>query len=62
MDNFGVKCVDKEHAKHLAKALQELYTITTYWYGGLYYSLTLTWDYINRTVDMSMPGYVERAL
>jgi hypothetical protein len=28
----------------------------------LYYGITLKWDYTNRTVDLSMPGYVARAL
>ena len=62
VDDFGVKYGFKEHADHLDKPLQELYTITTDWEGGLYCGLTLTWDYINRTVDMSMPGYMDRTL
>ena len=59
VDNFGVKYVGKEHTEHLAKTLEQLYTITTDGEGRLYCGLTLTWDYINHTVDMSMPGYVK---
>jgi hypothetical protein len=39
-----------------------MYTITTYWYGSLYLAMTLNWDYIHSTVDISMPGYVAKAL
>ena len=62
VDNFSVKYVGNEHTEHHAKTLEQLYTITTDWEGRLYCGLTLTWDYINHTVDMSMPGYVDRAL
>jgi hypothetical protein len=62
VDDFGVKYIGKEHAEHLAKTLEKLYTITTDWKGELYCGLTLKWDYVNRTVDVSMPGYVSRAL
>ena len=58
VDDFGVKYVGKEHAEHLAKTLEKLYTITTDWKGELYCGLTLKWDYVNCTVDVSMPGYV----
>ena len=58
VDDFGVKYVSKEHAEHLAKTLEQLYTITTDWEGRLCCGLTLTWDFINCTVDMSMPGYM----
>ena len=54
VDDFSDKYVGKEHAEHLAKTLELLYTITTDWEGGLYCGLTLTWDYVNRTEDMSM--------
>ena len=30
--------------------------------GGLYCGLTLDWDYSSRHVDVSMPGYITRAL
>jgi hypothetical protein len=32
------------------------------WTGSRYVGLHLDWDYTNRTVDISMPGYIERAL
>ncbi|CAB9528638.1 expressed unknown protein [Seminavis robusta] len=36
--------------------------MTTDWTGSLYCGLTLNWDYTNRTVDLSMPGYITKAL
>ena len=32
------------------------------WNGTLYLGITLAWNYTVRTVDLSMPGYVQRAL
>jgi hypothetical protein len=57
-----VKYEGKEHADHLIAALQSTYKITQDWTGGLYIGITLKWDYNNRTVKLSMPGYVKAAL
>jgi hypothetical protein len=62
VDDFGVKYVGREHAEHLRDVLRSKYTITTDWDGDLYLGLQLQWDYANRTVDLSMPGYVAKAL
>jgi hypothetical protein len=62
VDKFGIKYTDKNNAIHLLTALQELYFVTTDWSGSLYLGMTLTWDYSHRTIDISMPGYVENAL
>ena len=62
VDNFGIKYTSKKNALHLLNYLRQLYILTTDWKGELYVELTLRWDYVNRIVDLSMPGYVERAL
>jgi hypothetical protein len=62
VDDFGVKYVGKEHAQHLEQVLRHKYRITTNWTGSIYVGLTLTWNYKARTVDLSMPGYVAKAL
>ena len=63
VDDFGVAYVGKEHASHLIHTLQEAnYKITTDWEGTTFCGITLKWDYTNRTVDLSMPGYIEKAL
>jgi hypothetical protein len=62
VDDFGVKYVGTEHAQHLIDTLELQYKITTDWTGSLYCGLTLKWDYTARTVDLSMPGYVAKAI
>jgi hypothetical protein len=62
VDDFGVKYVSKEHAQHLENVLKAKYKITTDWTGTLFVGLTLAWNYKTRTVDLSMPGYVAKAL
>jgi hypothetical protein len=62
VDDFEVKYVGKEHAQHLEQVLRQKYRITTDWTGSLYVGLTLNWNYKARTVDLSMPGYVAKAL
>jgi hypothetical protein len=51
VDNFGVKYKYKDDA-----SIKTMYTVTKDWSGDLYCGIPLTWDYVNRTVDISMPG------
>jgi hypothetical protein len=62
VDDFGVKYTGTEHAQHLIDTLQALYTVTIDWDGTRYLGLTLAWDYEHRTLDMSMPDYIDQAL
>ena len=63
VDDFGVRYTDKTHVEHLLKAVEAgEYRYAIDWEGKQYCGLTLDWDYDNRTVTLSMPGYVERAL
>jgi hypothetical protein len=62
VDNFGVQYVGKEHAQHLIDALETDYTVSKDWTGGLYCGITLKWNYSNKHVDLSMPGYIKDAL
>jgi hypothetical protein len=62
VDDFDIKYVGQDNAKHLFAALQDIYTITLDWSGTKYCGLALDWNYEARTVDMSMPGYVAKAL
>jgi hypothetical protein len=62
VDDFGVKCNGTAAANHLIHALRQMYKITVNWEGTLYLGLTLCWDYVKRTVDLSMPGYINAAL
>jgi hypothetical protein len=62
VDDFGVKYVGCEHAEHLMACIKKNYSISSDWNGRAYCGLTLDWDYKNRTVDLSMPGYTKAAL
>jgi hypothetical protein len=63
VDDFGIQFSNVTDAQHLLAALKHDYeAITVNWTGFLFCGITLTWDYQHRTVDLSMPGYVKKAL
>jgi hypothetical protein len=51
--------VGRERAEHLMACIKKNYNISSDWNGTAYCGLTLEWDYKNRTVDLSMPGYIK---
>jgi hypothetical protein len=55
-DDFGVKYEGLANANHLINALEQHYTVSEHWTGGLYCGITLQWDYLHKNVDLSMPG------
>lgn len=63
VDDFGIKSpqAEPEHLEHLLSTLRELYTITV-GDGSRYLGLHLDWDYAARTVVLTMPDYVRKAL
>jgi hypothetical protein len=62
VDDFGIQFTNVTDAQHLLVALKQDYeAVTVDWTGSLFCGITLTWDYENRTVDLSMPGYVTNA-
>lgn len=62
VDDFGIKSTNKAHVLHLKDALEEHYRVTVDWTGSLFIGITLTWDYINRFVDLHMPLYIDKAV
>jgi hypothetical protein len=62
VDDFGVKYIGQEHAAHLMTCIKKNYSISSDWNGTAYCGLNLDWDYKDRTVDLSMPGYIKSAL
>ena len=62
VDDFGVHFVDKANADFLISTLSQHYTLTIDWTGAEFCGLHLDWDYTARSVELSMPGYVARAL
>jgi hypothetical protein len=62
VDDFGIKTTSKDDLEHLLNALKDKYTISIDSAGELYCGIHLKWDYVKRTVRLSMPEYVRKAL
>jgi hypothetical protein len=62
VDDFGVKYFCKEDADHLIETLRKFFKVSVDWEGRNYCGLTIDWNYNAGHVDISMPGYVSKAL
>ena len=62
VDDFGIKFFSQSDADHLFAALATKYALTKDWTGSSYLGFKINWDYSAGHVDISMPGYVPKAL
>jgi hypothetical protein len=62
VDDFGVQYFSKEDADHLINAIKTNYPVKVDWTGSKYIGIDLDWDYENEEVELSMKGYVKKAL
>ena len=62
VDDFGIKYVKREDVEHLKEALEKLYKFTIDWDAQRYVGINLEWDYKNRQVSLSIPGYIDAVL
>jgi hypothetical protein len=63
VDDFGIQYTNLPDAQHLLAALKQHYeAITVNWTRSLFCSISLKWDYRQRVVDLSMPGYINSTL
>jgi len=62
VNDFGVKYNSKEDALHLIQTLEKKYKITVDWEGALFLGIHLKWNCKKGEVEVSMPGYVWKAL
>ena len=61
VDDFGVKYVGEENANNLIQAIESKeYKLEVDWTGSRYCEITLDWNYDERTLVISMPGYVKK--
>ena len=60
VDDFGVKYTNKADAQHLLPCLEKLYKCTTDWESKLYLGMTLNWNYTEKWIEKSMPGYIDK--
>jgi len=59
VDEFAIKYTHVEEALYLMTALEAHYKVSKEWEAMYYCGLTIKWDYIQHTVDLSMPRYIE---
>ena len=64
VDDFGVKYIHRRDCEDLITHLEKEYKTVTDWDGNTFCGIHLHWQYDHhpRTVTLSMPGYVEKAL
>jgi hypothetical protein len=62
VDDFRVKYFCDEDADHLLTSLRAHYKISVDWEGKNYCALSIKWNYANKYVDVSMPGYIAATL
>jgi hypothetical protein len=61
-DDIGVKYFSKDNADHLITTLRKYFKVSVDWDGCNYCGLTIDWNYNAGHVDISMPGYISKAL
>ena len=47
---------------HLIWCIKQKYKLVKDWTGNLYCGIKLKWDYDARTLDILMPGYIQKVL
>ena len=62
VDDFGIKYFHTDQLTHFLNALRQNYRISMDLSGSDYCGLTLKWDYKKQFFNLSIPGYVEKAL
>ena len=63
VDDFGVKYTRRKDAEHLLGVLEKKITkVSTDLEGARYCGITLEWNYEERWLDISMPGYIKKVL
>jgi hypothetical protein len=62
VDDFGVKYETKKDAQHLLDAIAANYPVKADWTGTKYIGIDLKWNYTDGEVQLSMEGYVPKAL
>ena len=62
VDDFYVQYCSTEDADHFLKALRAKYVITVDMEATVYIGIKIKWDYVHRTVTLSMPSYAHNSL
>ena len=63
VDDFGVDYEHKEDTEYLFYELNiHYYAEAEDWEGKIFCAINLEWDYKERTVDLRIPGYLEKLI
>ena len=62
VDDFGIKYRSKQDADHLIACLREKYELSIRWKGEFYLGMQIEFDSDARTVSLSIPEYITKAL
>jgi hypothetical protein len=62
IDDFGIRYTNKQDVEDLIAIINKEYKCSQDWTDNGYIGLTLKWNYEQHYVDLSMPGYIARAL
>jgi hypothetical protein len=62
VDDFGIRYINKQDVDDLIAIINKEYKCSQDWTGNRYIGLTINWNYEKHYVDLSMPGYITRAL
>eukprot|EP01034_Spumella_vulgaris_P028684 gene28684-35585_t len=62
VDDFAIKYKGQDNLDHLFGVLRSLYTITVDPTGSKYIGIKIVFDRIAKTVELSMPNYIQKAL
>jgi hypothetical protein len=62
VDDFGIKYKGQEHLDHLLNTLRLAYDIAVDPLGSKYIGISIAHDRTARTISLSMPGYIQKAL
>jgi hypothetical protein len=62
VDDFAIKYTKKEEALKLMNVLKQLYEVHEDWAGTSYLGYAIERDRIQRTLALSLPGYIDNAL
>jgi hypothetical protein len=63
VDNLAIQYTERRHIDKLIHTLRQSYEgVSIDWDAKLYCGITMKWDYLLRTCELSMPGYIAATL
>ncbi len=62
VDDFGIRYVGEDHAKHFLEIPKKHYEVEIDWGGSIYCGITLDWHYEDKYDDISMSKYFQKQI